>query len=50
MRTVVFKFRQTGFNAHEASGSFTYDTVEHAQQAYEQMKSLPGYSDVRLTF
>ena len=46
---IRFNFKQTGFNAHTAEGTFTYETHEGAYRAAENMRSKPGYSNLRLT-
>lgn len=48
MKTVTFKFKKVGFNAHTAYGEFTYTTEDGALKAYLEMKNTPGYFDVKL--
>ncbi len=47
-RTIKFKFRQTGFNAHSGVGEFTYETEEGALAHYKELVKTSGFFDVEL--
>lgn len=46
MKTIRFKFKQTGLNAHTAEGTLTYSTPKLARQAADRLRQTKGFSDV----